>query len=102
MADEDGITGAITYQWTRGGTNISGATNETYTLVQADVGAVIAVIAVVASYTDDLVNPHTLSSIHISPEPRVNVVTTGSFTISGLSSKDQTLTAPIPLNLEDG
>ncbi|MFY0683875.1 MAG: BspA family leucine-rich repeat surface protein [Balneola sp.] len=48
LADEDGL-GAITYQWQRGGVNIVGATNSTYTLVQDDVGEVITVVA---SYTD--------------------------------------------------
>jgi ubiquitin len=99
LADEDGITGAITYQWTRGGTNISGATNETYTLVQADVGVVITVVA---SYTDDLVNSHTVTSANTSAVANVNDAPTGSVTISGLSRKDQTLTASNTLADEDG
>jgi hypothetical protein len=37
LADADGL-GSITYQWQRGGVDINGATANTYTLVQADVG----------------------------------------------------------------
>ena len=38
LADEDGI-GALSYQWSRDGSPIDGATASTYTLVQADIGA---------------------------------------------------------------
>ena len=48
IADADGL-GAISYQWKRDGVAINGATNSTYTLLQADVGSVITVTA---SYTD--------------------------------------------------
>jgi Ca2+-binding RTX toxin-like protein len=48
LADEDGL-GTISYQWQRDGVDIDGATGETYTLGQADVGAEITVVA---SYTD--------------------------------------------------
>ncbi|MGB4065513.1 MAG: VCBS domain-containing protein, partial [Azonexus sp.] len=51
LADADGMTtSTVTYQWMRGGVAIDGATNATYTLAQADVGAAITVVA---SYTDD-------------------------------------------------
>lgn len=36
-------TGTLSYQWTRGGTDITGATSSTYTLTIDDIGAVIAV-----------------------------------------------------------
>ena len=49
LADEDGL-GTLSYQWSRDGSPIDGATASTYTLVQDDVGAVIAVTV---SYTDD-------------------------------------------------
>ena len=39
LADADGL-GAITYQWQRDGVDIVGATANTYTTVQADVGTV--------------------------------------------------------------
>lgn len=35
----------VTYQWKRGGTNITGATNNTYTLTPAEVGSTITVTA---------------------------------------------------------
>ena len=48
LADEDGL-GAITYQWYRGASPISGATSSTYNVVSADYGAALSVRA---SYTD--------------------------------------------------
>jgi DNA polymerase III sliding clamp (beta) subunit (PCNA family) len=37
--------GTVTYQWKRGSVDISGATSSTYTLVQADIGSIITVVA---------------------------------------------------------
>jgi alpha-tubulin suppressor-like RCC1 family protein len=48
LADIDGL-GTVSYQWNRAGAPISGATANTYTLVQADIGSTISVTA---SYTD--------------------------------------------------
>ncbi len=48
LADADGL-GTFSYQWQRDGANIGGATNATYTLGDADVGAAIRVVV---SYTD--------------------------------------------------
>ncbi len=45
LADADGLSGPISYQWQRDGVNIGGATGATYTTVQADVGATISVVA---------------------------------------------------------
>src|SRR5690606_14874063 len=42
LADADG-PGTFSYQWKRGGANIGGATNSTYTLTDADVGETITV-----------------------------------------------------------
>ena len=50
LADPDGL-GTISYQWKAAGVNIAGATTNTYTLTQAEVGKLITVIA---SYTDAL------------------------------------------------
>ena len=49
LADEDGLA-AFSYQWLRGDADITGATSETYTLAQADVGAAISARV---SYTDN-------------------------------------------------
>ena len=48
LADADGL-GTIGYQWKAGGTDIAGATGNTYLLTQAEVGKAISVVA---SYTD--------------------------------------------------
>jgi hypothetical protein len=48
LADTDGL-GTINYQWKASGVNIAGATANSYTLTQAEVGKVITVNA---SYTD--------------------------------------------------
>ncbi|MDH5191730.1 MAG: cadherin domain-containing protein, partial [Gammaproteobacteria bacterium] len=60
LADVDGL-GSITYQWQRGGADILGATSSTYTLVNADVGFTITVVA---SYTD---GDGTLESVTSNP-----------------------------------
>jgi len=48
LADDDGL-GAISYQWQTAGVSISGATADTYTLTQVEVGKVVTVTA---SYID--------------------------------------------------
>ena len=50
LADADGLSGTISYQWRRDGLDIAGATSSTYTATQADVGATLAVVV---TYTDD-------------------------------------------------
>lgn len=48
LADADGL-GAFSYQWKANGTSISGATSNTFTLTEAQVGKTITIVA---SYTD--------------------------------------------------
>ncbi len=61
LADADGISGPISYQWYRNGVVIAGATGNTYmTTEAADVGAVITVVA---SYTDDQGAAESASSV---------------------------------------
>ena len=60
IADADGLTGAsFSYQWLADGADISGATGNTYTLVDADVGKAVKVRV---SFTDDAGHPETLTS----------------------------------------
>ena len=69
VTDADGVSGAITYQWFRDGVAIGGASGKTYTIVQADVGAVITVTA---DYTDDLSSVESLASGPTAPVTNVN------------------------------
>jgi len=46
--------GTLSYQWKRGGNNISGATNATYTLVQADITNTITVTVTAANCTGEV------------------------------------------------
>ena len=51
ISDPDGNgDGTLTYRWERNGTEIAGATNNTYTIVRADEGTALTVVV---SYTDD-------------------------------------------------
>ncbi|MGE5465819.1 MAG: DUF4347 domain-containing protein [Ignavibacteria bacterium] len=79
LADADGLSGAISYQWQRNGANIVGETGTTYTLTQADVGAAIRVVA---SYTDDQSTPESKASTATSAIVNVNDLPTGSVTLA--------------------
>ncbi len=69
---------------------IAGATNSTYTLVDADVGSQISVQA---SYTDAQGTPETVTSVQTAPVANVNDIPVGVPTITGTVTEDQTLTA---------
>lgn len=69
LADADGLTGPVTYQWQRNGADIGGATFISYTTVAADVGTLITVVA---SYTDDRGTPESVSSSAAGPVANVN------------------------------
>ena len=61
IADEDGLdNAAFSYQWLADGTDISGATGSTYTLVVDDIGKVVTVRV---SLTDDAGNDEELTSV---------------------------------------
>jgi uncharacterized delta-60 repeat protein len=98
LADDDGM-GIVSYQWQRNGVDIVGATASTYTLGDADVGATITVIA---SYTDGHSTGESVSSASVGPIANVNDAPTGSVTISGTPTEDQTLTASNTLADDDG
>ena len=89
LADIDGL-GVISYQWSRDGDEIRGATANTYTLVQADVGKAITATA---SYTD---NYGTLESVVSSATSTVvNVIDSplGEVTIDGEPTQNVVLSA---------
>ncbi|UQI40282.1 DUF4214 domain-containing protein [Vreelandella venusta] len=89
LADEDGL-GTVTYQWLRDGNEITDATGETYSLVQADVGAAISVRA---SYTDQQGTAEAVTSAATESVANVNDAPTGGVAISGDAIEDETLTA---------
>lgn len=96
IADADGLN-AFSYQWLRDGVAIAGALSSTYTLGDADVGALITVEA---SYVDGYGTLETLTSVAVGPIANVNDAPTGSPTISGTATEDQTLTANTGLILD--
>ena len=65
IMDTDGLTTpGYTYQWLRAGSNISGATSNTYTLTSSDYGETIQVKV---DFTDDANNPESLTSDETVP-----------------------------------
>ena len=92
IADEDGITNAaFTYQWLADDTDISGATDSIYTLMDADEGKAIKVRV---SFTDDAGNEESLTSAQtVAVAARSNTPATGAPTISGTAQVGETLTA---------
>ncbi|MCE9688275.1 Ig-like domain-containing protein, partial [Shewanella sp. AS16] len=91
--------GAISYQWLRDGSNISGATGSSYLLLDADVGASISVVA---SYTDDQGTAESVTSSATAAVGNVNDAPTGSVSITGTAIEDQSLTASNTLGDADG
>ena len=92
IADADGLTNvSYSYQWLADGADIAGATDTTYTLVDADVGATIKLRV---SFIDDADNGETLTSAATDVvEARPNSPATGQPTISGRAQVGETLTA---------
>ena len=87
IADADGL-GPFSYQWLRDGEEIDGATEDTYTLVEADVGAEISVRV---SYQDDSGNGETVTSAATDPVAEaINVVdgTAGADNLVGTAGPD--------------
>ena len=99
LADADGLSGPISYQWYFDGVAIGGATGNTYTTVPADVGGVITVVA---SYTDDQGTFESVTSAATAVVTNMNNLPTGSVTISGTPTEDQILTAANTLADADG
>ena len=96
IADADGLSGAtFTYQWVANGgtsdTDITDATDSTYTLVAADEGKTIKMRV---SFTDDAGNVETLTSTATSSvAARPNRAATGAPMISGTAHVGETLSA---------
>ena len=92
IADEDGLENvSFSYLWLADDTAIQGATNSTYTLIEADEGKAIAVQV---SFTDDAGNDESLTSAAtdaVAAKP--NSPATGAPTISGTAQVGETLTA---------
>lgn len=63
LADIDGL-GTISYQWKADGTSISGATSDSYTLTQSEIGKTITVTA---SYTDGQGTFESVTSVETGP-----------------------------------
>ena len=98
IADADGLTSvSYSYQWIANdgntGTDISGQTGSTYTLVSADVGKTIQVRV---AFDDDRGHEENLvSAATTAVQPRPNSPATGAPTISGTAQVGETLTADV-------
>ena len=96
IADADGLSGAtFSYQWVANDgtadTDITDATDSTYTLAAADEGRTVKVKV---SFTDDAGNDETLtSSATAAVDAAPNTPATGAPTISGTAQVGETLTA---------
>ena len=91
IMDEDGLSvlGELTYQWISDDSDIDGATDSTYTLVEADAGKTITVRV---SFTDDNDFPESLTSaptVTVLEMGVTEVPSTWSLIPSGLSHGDQ-------------
>jgi VCBS repeat-containing protein len=98
LADVDGL-GTMTYQWQADGVDIAGANTDTWVLGQAQVGKVITAKA---SYTDLQTTPESVTSTATAAIANINDLPTGTVTISGTATEDQTLTASNTLADADG
>ena len=91
VSDADGTSGVtISYQWNRDEIAISDATTSTYTLLQVDVGAEIAVVA---SYTDEFGSAESHTSVATSSVANLN--DTGSVVVSGTATQGEELSASV-------
>ena len=92
ISDADGLDNAVfSYQWLADGSDISGATGSTYTLIDADEGRAVSVRV---SFTDDGGNEETLTSAATDAvEQKLNTPATGTPTVGGTAQVGETLTA---------
>ena len=94
IADADGLDNpTFTYQWLADGADITGATESTYTVLEAVEGKTIKVRV---SFTDDGGDDETLTGAAtdaVTAAPTPNNPATGAPTISGTAQVGETLTA---------
>jgi hypothetical protein len=98
LADLDGL-GTISYQWKVNGIAVSGATSNTFTLTEAQVGKTLSVTA---SYTDGFSTAESVASSSTATVANVNDAPTGTVSITGNTSLGQVLTAANTLADLDG
>ena len=88
LADIDGL-GTISYQWLRDGVAISGATNDSYRLSDADVDAQIRIRV---TYTDALGSTEVITSSATDAVANINDALTGQVFLVGNAEQNSTLT----------
>lgn len=98
LSDADG-TGPVSLQWVRDGVAISGATGGSYTLVQADVGTSISVVA---TYVDGRGTVESVWSPPTALVTNVNDAPAGQIIVTGDAVLGTTLFASHQLVDEDG
>jgi hypothetical protein len=98
ISDLDGMGDYLSFQWVKNGVDISGATTDTFTLTQAEVGKTISVKA---SYTDLFGASESVASSGVLVA-NTNDLPTGSVTITGTPTQGQILTASNALVDLDG
>lgn len=91
IADSDGITGISDgWRWLRDGRIIAGATSDSYTLMQADVGAKITAQYL---FTDDAGGAEAIGSAATATIGNINDAPSGNLTVFGVASQGELLTA---------
>jgi hypothetical protein len=103
LADSDGL-GTLRYQWQSSSdgamwTNETGATSATFTLGQTQVGKALRAQV---SYTDGRGNAESVTTLGSALVSNVNDAPTGTVSVSGTATQNQTLTATNTLADVDG
>jgi VCBS repeat-containing protein len=98
LDDVDGL-GVFSYQWQSAGADISGATNSSFVLTEAEVGKSITVTV---SYIDNDGTGETVTRSATGAVVNVNDDPTGSVTITGTAQQGEILTASNDLDDVDG
>lgn len=99
LTDGNGLSGPVYYQWLRGEEAIAGATGDTYTLTQADVGATISVEI---RYTDDDGFAERVVSAATGPIENLNDDPVGDIALVGDPIQNETLSVVLNFTDADG